>query len=602
MSTIADPPRSTVEERPPAQTAQTPRGSTLRRVGGHVLALAGYLSLSIYVMSRLLADPSNRLLAANMPDHHLFVFFMAHAERVVFDGASPLWSDRLNAPDGVNMMANTSMLAAGIPLSPITHWFGPGVSAAVLAVAGFAGTAAAWYWLLNRLGLSRTAAWIGGLWAAFAPGFISQAGGHLNFISSYVLPFIVWQVIRLREPGRAVRGGVTLAVLVVIQIFLNEELLLFTAMVLGLITVVYVVARPALVREEGRRFVTGLLVAAAVAGAAVAYPLWFQFAGPGHYRGQPFEIDQYATSLGAIVAYPGLSIAGDQSLARQLSGSITEANTFWGAGACVMIIVSVVLLRRSLIARAIAVAALVMLVLSLGRHFRLTAEPGTVPAPLGWVRHLPLFDTVTVPRYALPATVLVGLLLAFGVDRARSLRVRGGRVAFAGGMAAALVPLFPLPLPTITAAPLPPFFTERMYRPYVTDGGSVLTVPLPDHFNQGIDGMRVVSMSGLEFRAPRGYFMGPHNPPEDITGAWEPPRRYTSDLLVRVNDRGKGPKLTPAEIQSVRDDLRYWETSLVVVLPYSWSRSAVRDTLTEVLGPPRQAGECFFWDVRYLKS
>ena len=63
---------------------------------------------------------------------------------------------------------------------------------------------------------------------------ISQATGHPNIAAQFVLPFVVLVVLRLGRPdGWDVRRGLVLAGLVVVQVFINEELLLFTALALG---------------------------------------------------------------------------------------------------------------------------------------------------------------------------------------------------------------------------------------------------------------------------------------------------------------------------------------------------------------------------------
>ena len=116
---------------------------------------------------------------------------------------------------------------------------------------------------------SRVAAWIGGLWCGFAPTMVSHANGHVNFVSQFVVPFLVWQVLRLREPGRVWRGGVTLGLLIVLQVFLNEEILLFTALTLGFFVLAYAVMRRRRSRcVRARHFLAGLGVAALVSGAA----------------------------------------------------------------------------------------------------------------------------------------------------------------------------------------------------------------------------------------------------------------------------------------------------------------------------------------------
>jgi hypothetical protein len=60
--------------------------------------------------------------------------------------------------------------------------------------------------------------------------------------------------------------------------------------------VVYVASRPRRAWAESRRFLTGLGVAVGVSLVLTAYPLWFQFFGPQHYRG-PFGVGAQTSAL-----------------------------------------------------------------------------------------------------------------------------------------------------------------------------------------------------------------------------------------------------------------------------------------------------------------
>src|SRR4029453_9166231 len=93
------------------------------------------------------------------------------------DGAYPFFSDRMNYPDGVNMMANTSVLAVSLPMTPVTLLWGPHVAFNVFLTLALALTGISWYLVLSRQFLSsRVAAWIGAFFAPFAPSIISHAG------------------------------------------------------------------------------------------------------------------------------------------------------------------------------------------------------------------------------------------------------------------------------------------------------------------------------------------------------------------------------------------------------------------------------------------
>ena len=582
-------------------TAAPVVGVPARRRLSDPLALLNYLALAVLVLIQLWRDPNGRVLASNDDDHGVFLFFVAHGERVLFHGANPFFSDRLNAPVGVNMMANTSVLALSLPVAPVTHFLGVGVSVVLLLTLGLFGTATAWYWVLSRhLVRSRVAAWIGGLWCGFAPAMVAHANGHVNFVSQFVVPFIVWQVLRLREPGRVVRGGVVLGLLVVLQVFINEEILLFTALTLG----VFVVAWAAMTRGPARaaagRFGAALSVAAGTAGLLLAYPLWFQFFGPGSYHGQPFPPEQYVTDLLSIGAYARQSLAGNGLLARALSVSATEDNTFFGLPMLVMLVIAMIMLWRSVAARAAAVAGLVLLIVSMGPWLRVAGYDTSIPLPFGLISHVPIIDLVSVTRFAMVSATVVGILLALAADRAGALPHRR-KVAFWIGLAVALVPVAPKPLPIVVADPVPPFIADGMWRSYVPADRSLVPVPLPD-VTTGRTAMRWVGLSGLEFTVPRGYFMGPANPPADNIGSWNAPRRYTSDLLWQVREYGFVPGLTAADRQQVVADLIYWRAAVVVLVPNSRNGAALQAVLTDAMGrPPQLVGGAQVWDVRYLQ-
>ncbi|MEV6491859.1 hypothetical protein AB0M20_25080, partial [Actinoplanes sp. NPDC051633] len=402
------PVRALAEEADRAAADRLPRPVRPRAL--RVWAWLSYPVLATLVLIRLWIDPAGRVLSHNDDDHGFFLFVVAHGERVLFHGDNPLFSDRLNVPDGINMMANTTVLALSLPLAPITHFLGPGVSVVLLLTLGLAGTAAAWYWVLSRhLVRSRFAAWVGGLWCGFCPAMVSHANGHINFVSQFVVPFIVWQVVRLREPGRVLRGGIVLGLLIVLQVFINEEVLLFTALTLGVFVIAYAAMAWPATRPLIGRFTAGLGVAAVTAGVLLAYPLYWQFTGPGSYSGQPFVPCKFVTDLLAVGAYARQSLAGNNAVGRWLSISPTEDNTFFGLPLLALLVVSLILLRRVTAARAAGVAALVMLVVSMGPYLRVGRHDTSIPLPFGLVSRVPIIDLVSVTRFAMVTPTMVAV-------------------------------------------------------------------------------------------------------------------------------------------------------------------------------------------------
>ncbi|HTF12478.1 MAG TPA: hypothetical protein VK659_30340, partial [Asanoa sp.] len=231
-----------------------------RHLPGLGICLA-YLLLALWILHGLWLSPTNRALGLNPEDQTLYEWFLAVDSRVLH-GDFSLVTDRLNAPDGVNLMANTTVIALGALFSPVTLLFGAPVTFALLATLTLGLTAVAFYLLFRRvLGTHRLAAGIGGGFCGFAPGMISQNNSHLHMTALWLVPVLVWAVVSIlraadpRHPANAGREGgrnwrrilafsVLLAVTVAIQVFIGEEVLFLSALTLVIMTLVYVGARP----------------------------------------------------------------------------------------------------------------------------------------------------------------------------------------------------------------------------------------------------------------------------------------------------------------------------------------------------------------------
>src|SRR6185312_1650250 len=171
--------------------------------------------LAFWVTGRLWLDPGSGV-RDNRADQQQFEWMMAHGARVVTHFAYPFHSDQMNVPDGVNLMANTSVLSISLPMTPITLLFGPRAAFLLFLTLGMIATATAWYFLLSRVLIgARGPAWLGAGFCAFAPAMVSHANGHPNIVSQFVVPLIIWRTLRLADPGRWLRNGLLLALVIV---------------------------------------------------------------------------------------------------------------------------------------------------------------------------------------------------------------------------------------------------------------------------------------------------------------------------------------------------------------------------------------------------
>jgi hypothetical protein len=564
------------------------------------LAIYGaYTAAAVFVLAGLWVDIRSRTFVANTTDHQQALWFLSHAAWALEGGHNPLTTTQLNAPDTVNMMANTSMLGLGIPMAPVTMLFGPRVTFVALVTLALAGTASAWYVVFRRtLVESRWAAAIAGAFCGFAPGMISHAGGQLNFVAQFVLPFIALAVVDLARAGATARRVLVLALLVAYQVFINEELLLLAAIGLGIFIGVYASLRWRQVRPVSAMFVKRLLMAAGVAALLLAYPLWLQFFGPGHYDGLPYDPLAYPADLQSYVAYSSQSIGGGPGAARY-SNSVTEENAFFGWPLLLLCALIVGWLWRVATVRAAVAVAVVFGLLSLGESIVIGGWDTGVPGPFLLVSQLPLGELIVPSRLALVAVAPIGLLLALGLDRVICLGWRGAtygplRAVWMAAFVAALTPLLPTPLPVRDLAPAPPFVAAGHWRTYVSPGRTVVPVPVPNHFV--MYGQTWSAETRNAMAIPGGYYLGPTSE-SDAHGLWGPPPRPTTLLLDRVATTGVVPPITEADRDNLTSDLAFWRAAIVILGDHVHA-DQLRSVLEGLLGPGVERDGVWLWDVR----
>ncbi|MFJ6153169.1 hypothetical protein [Micromonospora profundi] len=623
---VVDPSLNPVTDADPAGVEPT-RRPRRRPARTDLLALGAYVLLGVFVCLNYWGDVTGRVSSHLPTDHSWFEWLFAHGAYSVRHLENPLFTARQNAPDGVNMMANTSLLGVTLPLSPLTMLFGPQVTYALYLGGALAATAGTAYWMLSRhLVKSRAAAFVGGAFLGFAPGVVHHANGQPNFVSNFLLPLIVVRVLRLGEPGRWRRNGLVLGALVAYQIFINEEMLLLTALACLVVVLAYAVQRPAAARRAAGPFLGGLGVAGGLALLLTAYPIWFQFNGPQSYRGlQGGVFHSWGEDLVAFVTFARDTWAGNPEVEKTIG--LTEQNTWFGWPLVLLSVVALVLLvRRSLAARIIAVLVVVFTVASIGPWVRFDGVETTVRGPWSYVSDdLPLVEMMMPTRLALVVAAALGVLLALTWDAAarqgRPVADRPGVPAQRTGepaasdesstpalsrrrwlrpvgyaaIALAVLPLFPRPLPAQPVDPPPHFITAGGWRPYVPEGRTLVPVPIPSNVH-GLSTLRWSALTGHEFPIPGGYFIGPNELGEGVFGA---PNRPTSTLIYSTMDAGAVPAITDENRRQAVEDLRFWRAS-VVVLGAHPREAVLRELVTALIGPPQRVDDVWVWDVRAL--
>jgi hypothetical protein len=611
---------------PPADRA---RPRVWRHWPSALIALA-YLGAAVAIMGTLWADPSGRTFAANPSDQTWFEWMLVHGVRVFTHGENPLHTAQLNAPAGVNLMANTNVLTLSLLMAPLTALLGPSIVYALLLTLGLAGTAYAWYHVIYRHLLhDRIAAIVGGAICGFGPGIIAHTNGHPNLTAQFLVPLILWRVLALRTSRHLWRDGAIVTALVIGQLFINEEVLLNTALAGTLFVIAYALMHPSAL-HDAPRLLAGVGIAALFGVVLAAYPIWYQFTANGHVDGLPaYQHDfPYRLPLVSFVTLPSQSLFGSPN--PTLSHP-AEENSFLGWAMVAVVAAIVILLwRRQPAVRALAVVGVVFAYASLGDRISVSNPELSYPYSL-WshLQSLPVFNSILPTRLALVVLPVVGLLFAYGIasaraalrsrprperpeppdriagrrrssvrvlDRAasvkRPLAVRATAVLGLLAMAGALVTIVPTQPPTTAREPVPAFFTDGTWREYVPAGYTVLTADPVDR----VANMRWSIVNGLAFGIPGGYFIGPD---DAGVGRFGPVPRPTLSLLITA-ERGHSVSPTRARIKQAVADIRYWHTAIIVLTDGHPGESQTFKLLDGLFGPAQNVDGVWIWDVRAL--
>jgi hypothetical protein len=570
--------------------------------------VALYLLAAFALTWRLWADPAGRMVAGNPGDINLFAWFMRYSATAVSHGRLPaLVTTGLNAPQGINLMWNTSFLLPGILLTPVTLLAGPQTSLTILLTAGFAGSAASLFWVLRRWGAGLIAAGLGGAVYGFSPALLYAGIGHFHLQFAVLPPLIIDTLLRiLTGRGRTWLAGLSLGLLVAAQLFTGEELLADTVVAAVIVVAVLILGHPratiAAVRTRVLAIAAGLGIAVAVAALTCGYALWVQFRGPLASRGSPWVVSEFhnypyafVTPSGALLFHTSASAA----TAANYPLPLPEYLAYLGWPLLIVLAIAAVCFWRDPRVRLTAVTFALLELFSLGVVSE-SAGGWHYPAsvlPWHWLQHLPVLADLLPDRLSILADGAAGALLAFGLDRAYALGARIGRPRLIGLPATAvavlaMAPLIPLPVPVTGVTPLPAGWQAAFAGLRLAPSDHVLLIPdlrlgMRWQADTGVPGSMVGGGATIE-PAPDGQ-----------ATSYVDQRRPTAEYLEALY-LGLPAGRAPSQAQ-VRADLAYWQPTAIVAV--TTANTPLGRYLTAEFGRPAIAvGDMLGWPHPVLQA
>jgi len=578
----------------PARTAREPRPHSGSRWASW-LVLALYLAGALAMTWRLWVSPASRMQAGDPTDVDLFAWFIRYSAESVAHGSLPhLVTTAMNAPRGVNLMWNTSLLLPGVLLTPVTLLAGAQVSLTTVLTLGFAGSAATMFWVLRRWSVSTWPAALGGAVYGFSPAMAASGLGHYQVQFAVLPPLIIDALLRiLTGRGRPVRTGAWLGVLTAVQLFTGEELLLDTAVAGLVIAVVLVLVNVREVPGRAAAAAAGLGSAAVAALVLAGYGLWVQFHGPLTEHGSPWRVPHFRNRAAAFVT-PGsnllLHTRADAAAMAAHPLYVVEYVAYLGWPLLVVLLAATIRYWADRRVRVAALACAVVEILSLGTVqviHGVTVPPALLP--WHWLGHLPVLSQVLVDRLSILADGLAATVLAVALDLALLAGKRAGGGWWRRGIPVAIAviataPLIPLPYQVTPVSSVPAGYQAAFRRLHLPRDAPVLVLPLA-WADQPI-ALRWYARTGNPGSMNGGYFIGPEPGGQARSYGGNALRNFAisiDSMWSPVQPPGHRAVHAPSPAE-LRSWVTRWRPAAVVAVTRRTSR--LGRLLAAVFGPP----------------
>jgi hypothetical protein len=564
---------------------------------GYLVAGSLYMILSVGLWWHVWSTSPSQVMTCDCTDAGRSLWYLEWSAFALSHGHQLLFSTWMFHPVGFNLLDDTSVPLIGLIMSPVTLVFGPVTAINVASTLIPALTALAMFWLLRRWVTWAPAAFVGGLAYGFSALVIVQlAFGWLNLACLALLPLIVGCLdeLFLRQRARPARVGIALALLVTAEFFVSTETVLIVSISVVVGAILLLGYAELWHRDElrlrGRYAITGIGVALALSAALLAYPVWFALAGPAHLSGMVWSTNvpgDLGNSLGNFWSHLGQwgpvsarFLTQEAPVFGGYRGPSPPSPSYLGPGVLVVVAAGTVIWRSDRRLWFFGALGVVTAALSLrvtGDHWR----------PWSIFYRLPVFDNVVQSRFDAVFGLCAAVMVAIIVDHSRSSASRwivhrrevdqgvtapkrspfgwrrtGGAVAMVVALAVAAVAVVPtavvlspnVPL-TVQPVRVPQWFLTTA--DHLPPGQVVLTYPFATADSQSSIPWQAIG--GMHYQMAGGG--GPAG-----TVARAGANMLGFNVLRKASvPLGPAPLPTMANLEAVREAMRDWGVTMVVV-------------------------------------
>ena len=477
-------------------TRVPPRTRPAVRAFGVFLAYA-FVSVAIWGRPTI-AHMDSQFVTPWGADSSFFQWALGWTPWALAHGHSLLFSDRVFAPQGVDLTWVTISPGPALVMAPITRAFGTVMSLNLLTLLGppLAGWAA--YLVCARLTRSFWPSLVGGFLYGFCT-YITGQLNHPNLVLVFPIPLIVYLAIRRIEGSLGARAFVAWLVLTLLVLFSISTEVFASAALFGTIAwgITLILAR------EERRRVAQACVLFGLAYAIVAVVVLVPYVLPAIRTAPTGSIHapdhSYDDLLRFVVPRDSALIGGGafSTLEYRFTAASLGGGAYLGVALVVLLVAFEITERRRRETWGLLGFILVGALLTLGPELHVAGHR-VIGLPTDGLWKLPLIRNAIPDRFPVYTDLAVAIVAALWLSRARG-RFAWSRWGLAGIGAVMLIPNITTP-PWHAEDHTPAFFHDQTYASVLRSDENVFVIP-----TTAGEEMAWKATAGFSFRMPEGY-------------------------------------------------------------------------------------------------
>lgn len=445
----------------------------------NIKALLVYLVLSIFFFGRaLLAHPSTVLLGNGDPDPSLYMWCMEWWPYALSHHVNLFVTRLVWAPRGFNLAWTTSIPLISYLAFPLKSWIGLIPTFNLLAILFPA--IAAWiaFILCRHLTRQYWPALIGGYIFGFSSCMLAQIRSHFFCEAVFILPLIVYLVVRkLEESIRTLSFVLLLAAALTAQFLISKEIFATSTMFGAIALLLALCFNSGETRTRLAQLMIPIAGSYAIAVAIVSPYLYYLFAqaSPNLF----FPPEDFSADLVNFAIPTRNNALGNIPILAAISNRFQGGN-IGEIGACLSLPLIVITILfawhhwRQPGPRLMLHSLAIICVLSLGPVLHMAGQTYHVELPELFITLLPLIGQALPMRFILYAFLDLALITSLWLATIPS----GSPLRYIASIA---VIGFLLPNPSaafwVNRANNPAFFTSGLYQRYLAPGETVLILP-----------------------------------------------------------------------------------------------------------------------------